>query len=123
VTDPLITRAAQDLFRRHCPPETVRQAEPAGWAPELWHELEVSGLAAAGTELPLGDAADLVRVAASFAAPVPLAETILVGWLCGCDVPPGPLTVAFRGRAPYGRVAAAILSAGGFVAGGGRPPA
>jgi acyl-CoA dehydrogenase len=116
VTDQLVAQVAADVFRRHCSPEVVRRAELEGWAPALWRELEESGLTAAGTALPLADAAEVVRVAAAHAAPVPLAETVLVGWLRGADVPAGPLTVVHRGRAPYGRVAAALLSGDGFVA-------
>jgi acyl-CoA dehydrogenase len=115
MTDPLVAEAAADVFRRHCSPEVVRRAEREGWSPALWRELEASGLAAAGTALPLADAAEVVRVAAAFAAPVPLAETVLVGWLRGVDAPEGPLTVVHRGRAPYGRAAAALLSGDGFV--------
>ena len=115
MTDQLVAQAAADLFRRHCPPEVVRSAEGEGWSPALWAELEASGLAGAGVALPLADAAEVVRVAAAFAAPVPLAETVLVGLLRGPDAPSGPVTVVHRRRAPYGRVAAALLSGEGFV--------
>jgi len=115
VTDQLVAQAAADVFRRHCSPEVVRRAEHDGWAPALWHELEASGLTAAGTALPLAEAAEVVRVAAGYAAPVPIAETVLAGLLRGADVPDGPLTVVHRGRASYGRVAAALLSGDGFV--------
>ena len=110
-----VARSATDVFLRCCPPEVVRRAEPEGWSPRLWRELEMTGLAAAGTELPLAEAAEVVRVAAAFAAPVPLAETVLVGWLCGAGAPPGPLSLVHRGRASYGRVAAALLSGDGFL--------
>jgi acyl-CoA dehydrogenase len=115
MTDRLVAEAAGDVFRRHCSPEVVRAAEREGWSPALWAELEASGLTAAGTALPLADAAQVVRVAAAYAAPVPLAETVLVGWLRGPGAPAGPLTVVHRGRAPYGRVAAALLSGDGFA--------
>jgi acyl-CoA dehydrogenase len=115
MTDQLVAQAAADVFRRHCSPEVVRGAEREGWAPALWRELEASGLTAAGTALPLADAAEVVRVAAAHAAPVPIAETVLVGLLRGPDTPDGPLTVVYRGRAPYGRVAAALLSGEVFV--------
>src|SRR5215472_559492 len=100
-----VARSATDVFLRCCPPEVVRRGEPEGWSPRLWRELEMTGLAAAGTELPLAEAAEVVRVAAAFAAPVPLAETVLVG----------PLSLVHRGRASYGRVAAALLSGDGFL--------
>jgi acyl-CoA dehydrogenase len=115
MTDQLVAETAADVFRRHCSPEVVRRAEAEGWSPALWRELEASGLTAAGTALPLADAAQVVRVAAAYAAPVPLAETVLAGWLRGADAPAGPLTVVHAGRAPYGRVATALLSGDGFV--------
>jgi acyl-CoA dehydrogenase len=115
VIDRLVVEAAADVFRRHCSPEVVRRAEREGWSPALWHELAASGLTAAGTALPLADAAEVVRVAAAYAAPVPLAETVLAGWLRGPDAPEGPLTVVHRGRASYGRMAAALLSGDGLV--------
>lgn len=107
---------AAALFEQYCTPEVVRQADVLGWSPSLWLELEAAGLDAAGTALPLAEAAEVVRRAAAFAAPIPLAETVLVGWLRGTGAPPGPLTVVHRGRAPYGRAAAALLSGDGFVA-------
>ncbi|MBO0682501.1 MAG: hypothetical protein J2P45_05025 [Candidatus Dormibacteraeota bacterium] len=107
---------AAALLERHCTPEVVRVAELEGWSAELWRELERAGLAAVGIVLPLAEAAEVVRAAAGFAAPIPLAETVLVGWLRGTQAPPGPLTVVHRGRAPYGRVATALLSGDGFVA-------
>jgi len=116
MTDQLVARTAADVFRRHSSAEVVRRAEREGRAPALWRELEESGLTAAATVLPLAGAAEVVRVAASFAAPVPLAETVLVGWLRGGDAPAGPVTVVHRGRAPYGRVAVGLLSGEEFVA-------
>lgn len=113
--DPLVKQTAVDVFKRHCSPEVVRRAELEGWAPGLWRELEASGLTSAGTQLPLAEAAGVLRVAAGFAAPVPLGETVLAEWLRGADAPPGPLTVIHRGRASYGRVAAALLSGDEFV--------
>lgn len=106
---------AADVFGRHCSPELLRGVEPGGWLPDLWRELEASGLAGAGVALPMAEAARVVRTAAASAAPVPLAEAVLVGWLRGVDAPPGPLTVIHGGRASYGRMAAALLSSDGFV--------
>jgi acyl-CoA dehydrogenase len=115
VTDPLVAGTALDVLQRHCAPEVVRAAEAEGWSPALWRELEESGFTAAGTELPLVEAAGVVRLAARFAAPVPLAETVLAGWLRGGDAPAGPVTVVHAGRASYGRVARALLSGDAFV--------
>jgi len=105
---------ATDLFRKHCGPEVVAAAELKGWCPELWSELEESGLARVGVEGAFSEAAAVVRVAARFAAPVPLAETVLASWLQD-DAPQGPLSVAYAGRASYGRVARWILVDGSMV--------
>jgi hypothetical protein len=104
----LLADTATDLFRRHSGPEVVAAGEREGWSPGLWSELEKSGLARVGAEGEVPEAAAVVRAAARFAAPVPLAETVLAAWLLG-DVPEGPLSVAYGGRAGYGRVARAIV--------------
>ena len=67
----------------------------------LWDTLEAAGLplawvpeARGGAGASLADGFGIVRVAARYAAPVPLAETLLAGWTlsqAGVDVPPGPL--------------------------------
>lgn len=91
------------LLTDHCGPDVVAAAE-GDWAPQLWEQLEQAGLTAIGVPEESGgsgggtaDAAAIVRVAARFAAPVPLAETILLsGWLrslAGLTVTPGPATV------------------------------
>ena len=63
-----------------------------------------SGLTQAWTPADLGgagasmtDGFDVLRVAGAFAVSVPLAETLLAGWLlsrAGIVVPPGPMTIA-----------------------------
>ncbi|MHB8499732.1 MAG: acyl-CoA dehydrogenase family protein [Candidatus Acidiferrales bacterium] len=58
------------------------------------------------------EAAAIVRIAASYAAPVPLAETVMASWLlleAGREVPAGPLTVVSEGKAPYASVARALV--------------
>lgn len=99
----LLVEAAADLFRRECSSEVVARAEREGWAPALWAALEESGLTRVGAEASREEALAVVRVAARFAAPVPLAETVLATMLEG-DLPErGPLSVAAGGRAAYGR--------------------
>jgi len=70
----------------------------------LWAAIEELGLAAAmlpeaagGFGIPVTEALSLLRVAGEHAAPLPLAETMLAGWLlarAGLDAPPGPLSLA-----------------------------
>jgi acyl-CoA dehydrogenase len=111
----LLTGAARDLFRRACTPEVVAEAEREGWAPRLWRALEESGLAHVGFEASREEALAVVRVAAEFAAPVPLAETVLAALVEPGLEARGALTVAAGGRAPYGRFAVHIVGAGAFA--------
>jgi acyl-CoA dehydrogenase len=86
-------------------PELLQAAEEdGGWPTALWEALDAGGLTRAllpenrgGAGGSWGDVQVVLRAAGRFAAPVPLGETILAGWLlgqAGLDVPDGPLTVA-----------------------------
>ncbi|HEU5196307.1 MAG TPA: acyl-CoA dehydrogenase family protein [Methylomirabilota bacterium] len=100
-----VTRLFNDLVTK----ELIESAEKGAWPDKLWSALEEGGLT-----LPLvpevrggaggdwRDAHTVVRAAGKHAAPVPLAETIVAGWLlgqAGLDVPLGPLTIAPLHRA------------------------
>lgn len=93
------------ILADRCPPEAVRAAEVTGWSAPVWDALADAGLPwvsvpeeAGGSGGTLADACAMLRTAGGFAAPVPLAETgVLGGWLlagCHMDVPGGPVTVA-----------------------------
>src|SRR5207237_1106178 len=79
-------------------------AEQGVWPKALWHALEESGLTLTwvpdelgGAGAALADGFAVLRAAGRFAAPVPLAETLMAGWLltqAGISVPGGPLTIA-----------------------------
>ena len=102
--DSIITDTATKIFQDLCEPETVNKAEKGEWPKALWDALEESGLpltwvsdeyGGAGAELADGFA--VLRVAGRFAAPVPLAETLLAGWLLAeakIAAPAGPMTIA-----------------------------
>ncbi len=95
-----VTRVCQDL----CEPGVINDAEEGKWPAALWDALEESGLTltwvsdeigGAGAEMADGFA--VLKVAGAFATPVPLAETLLAGWLlaqAGMQVPSGPMAVA-----------------------------
>jgi acyl-CoA dehydrogenase len=100
----LLVQSATDLLRDLCTPEEVRGAESSGMPAALWGSLTEVGFplvgvdeAAGGSGGDLADACALLEVAGEFAAPVPLAETgILGGWAlsaAGLPVPAGPVTV------------------------------
>ena len=104
MSDNIIVDTATRIFADLCEPQTVNAAEEGRWPEELWNALEESGLTltwvpdnlgGAGAEMADGFA--VLRVAGRFAAPVPLAETLMAGWLlaeAGISAPPGPMTVA-----------------------------
>ena len=95
-----VTRLFNDLATK----ELIESAEKGVWPDKLWRALEEGGLTlplvpesaggAGGTWL---DAHVVVRASGRHTAPVPLAETIVAGWLlsrAGLEVPLGPLTLA-----------------------------
>ena len=102
--DPLLIETLTRMLEEHCPPEVVARAEQGEWPRTLWDTLEATGLPLAwvpethgGAGASLADGFGIVRVAARYAAPVPLAETLLAGWTlsqAGVNAPPGPLAAA-----------------------------
>jgi acyl-CoA dehydrogenase len=100
----LLAETAQRLFTGHVDAKLLDAAKTTGWSDKLWHELEQAELPlvgvpeeAGGAGGSLSDAAAVLRIAARHAAPVPLAETMLAGWLLsnvGLKASRGALTVA-----------------------------
>ncbi|MBV8089024.1 MAG: acyl-CoA/acyl-ACP dehydrogenase, partial [Alphaproteobacteria bacterium] len=103
-TDNIIVDTATRIFRDLCEPATINDAEKGVWPKALWDALEESGLPLAwvpddlgGAGATMADGFAVLRVAGRFAAPVPLAETLMAGWLlarAGIPVPGGPMTIA-----------------------------
>jgi acyl-CoA dehydrogenase len=103
-TDNIIVDTATRIFQDLCDAKTVNTAEEGTWPQELWQALSESGLPATwvpeefgGAGATMADGFAVLRVAGHFAAPVPLAETLLAGWLlarAGIAVPEGPMTLA-----------------------------
>src|SRR3984893_18418264 len=103
-TDNIIVDTATRIFQDLCDPATVNEAEKGEWPKALWDALEESGLPLAwvpddlgGAGATMADGFAVLRVAGRFAAPVPLAETLMAGWLlsqAGITVPSGALTIA-----------------------------
>jgi acyl-CoA dehydrogenase len=80
VSDWLLIDGVQRLLADTCTHEAVQAAEVDGWSASIWDALAGGGYAdLAGLELE--DALALLRVAGEYAAPVPLAEAALAGWL------------------------------------------
>jgi acyl-CoA dehydrogenase len=92
------------LFTERVTQDVRESAEKGVWPAALWQQVEENGLtlpqvpeARGGGGGTWQDAHVVVSGAGRFAVPLPLAETMLGGWLlaqAGLDVPSGPLTVA-----------------------------
>jgi acyl-CoA dehydrogenase len=103
-TDTIIVDTATRIFQDLCAPATVNDAEKGAWPKALWDAIEESGLALAwvpeefgGAGASMADGFAVLRAAGRFVAPVPLAETLMAGWLlvrAGIAVPGGPMTIA-----------------------------
>ena len=103
-SDNIIVDTATKLFQDLCTTSVVNDAEKGQWPTALWNALEEAGLTVAwvpdtlgGAGAEMADGFAVARVAAGFAAPVPLAETLIAGWLlsrAGLQVPAGAMTVA-----------------------------
>jgi acyl-CoA dehydrogenase len=82
VSDWLLIDGVQRLLADTCTHEAVQAAEAEGWSASIWDALAAGGYTdLAGLELD--DASAVLRVAGEHAAPVPLAEAALAGWLLG----------------------------------------
>ncbi len=94
---------ASKLFADLFTPPVLARAEAGEWLAAEWQQLEKLGLPRALIPEPLGgfgidpvDALALVRIGGAHALPLPLAETMMAGWLlahAGLPVPEGVLTV------------------------------
>jgi acyl-CoA dehydrogenase len=87
-SDGMVAETATRMFRDLCDPATVNRAKDDAWKAPAWAALEDAGLTLAWVPDTLGgagaDVADgfaVLREAGRFAVPLPLAETLLAGWL------------------------------------------
>ncbi len=99
-----LAEAAERLFAQRCGTDVVSSAEAGNWPQALWTAVE--DLAAAQLLVPEArggaggdwlDACALLERAGEFNLPLPLAETVLAGWLldrAGLSHVAGPLSVA-----------------------------
>ncbi len=99
----LIVDTTHRILTDLCDKSVVDASEAGNWPSELWRTLEETGLTLAGIPGDSGgsggsyaDSLLAIRKAASFAAPVPMAETFIAATLlvqAGQKVPLGPMTV------------------------------
>lgn len=105
----LLAESAERLFGEHCTDTVLAAADGAAsdrssFPLGLWEAVRAAGFTAAllpeaagGFGASVAEGLGLVRVSARHAAPIPLAETMLGGWLlagAGLAVPEGVLSVA-----------------------------
>ena len=100
----IIAETATRIFADLADPQAVNSAADGGWKEPLWRALAETGLTLAwvgeqhgGFGASLADGFDILRVTGRFAAPVPLAETLLAGWLLSraeIASPAGAMSVA-----------------------------
>lgn len=96
--------SAQRLFSLHVDKTVLRAAEGGVFPQSLWDAVVEAGFttallpeAAGGFGATAAEALRILQIAAEHTAPIPLAETMLAGWLlahAGLDVPDGVLTLA-----------------------------
>jgi acyl-CoA dehydrogenase len=102
-TGDMLRETASRLCEQHCSRVTLRSADQGMWPAALWAAVEEAGLhramvpeVAGGFGVRVADAMSLLKVTGAHALPVPLAETMLAGWLlaqAGLAVLEGPLTI------------------------------
>jgi Acyl-CoA dehydrogenases len=100
----LLADSARRVFEDHCDRATKESAEKGAWPAQLWGQVTDAGFTAAitpesagGLGATMAEGMTVLRAAGAAAAPIPLAETMLAGWLlasAGLEVPDGPLSVA-----------------------------
>jgi acyl-CoA dehydrogenase len=100
----IVAETAARIFADLADPQTINNAKTDAWKDNLWRALEDAGLTLAwvpdtlgGAGANLSDGFEVLGVAGRFAAPIPIAETLLAGWLlsnAGITSPQGAMTVA-----------------------------
>ncbi len=108
-SDRIVAETATRIFQDLADPQTINRARDDGWKAPLWNALMEAGLTLAwvpeelgGAGAELSDGFEVLGIAGRFAVSVPLAETMLAGWLLTqgrLSSPAGVMTVApFRPR-------------------------
>jgi acyl-CoA dehydrogenase len=103
-SDNIVAETAARIFADLADPQTINRAHDTSWKEKLWRALSDAGLTLAwvpekhgGAGASLADGFAILGTAGRYALPVPLAETLLAGWLlarAGIDAPAGAMTVA-----------------------------
>jgi alkylation response protein AidB-like acyl-CoA dehydrogenase len=104
VSDNFVAETAARIFADLADPQDINKARDDGWKAALWQALADNGLTLAwvpeeqgGAGAELADGFAVLGVAGRYAVAVPLAETLLAGWLltrAGLKSPEGAMSVA-----------------------------
>lgn len=91
------------LFEDKCTKQVIDRAETGVFAAELWRAVSETGVplaalpeSAGGADAEWSDLYAVLRVAGRYAAPIPLTETMLAGWIAagaGLELSDGPMSV------------------------------
>ena len=121
-SDNIVVETAEKIFSDLADPQTINRDKKGAWKAPLWQALSEAGLPLSwvpedcgGSGASLADGFALLNAAGRFAVAVPLAETMLAGWLLAqakIASPEGEMTVAPAG--PKDRI---ILNADGSISG------
>lgn len=109
MTDPLVAEGVDRILASTCTPEVVARSEDEGWCAPVWDALAAGGFPwvsvpeeAGGSGGTVADAVAVLTAVGRHAAPVPVAETgLLGGWLlatAGLALPDGPCSVVATSR-------------------------
>src|SRR3569833_908308 len=100
----IVVETAEKIFADLADAQTINHDKQDRWKAPLWQALSEAGLPLAwvseefgGSGASLGDGFGVLGAAGRFASAVPLAETMLAGWLleqAGIASPEGEMTVA-----------------------------
>lgn len=103
-SDHIVAEVAARIFADLADPQTINRAKDGGWKEPFWRAVAEAGLPLAwvpeqlgGSGASLADGFAVVSTGGRFAVAVPLAETLLAGWLlarAGLRAPSGAMTVA-----------------------------
>ena len=99
----MLLESMNRLFEDHCTKQVADSAETGSFPEALWQAVSETGVplaalpeAAGGADAEWSDLFAVLRVAGRFAAPIPLAETMLAAWVAsaaGLEVSEKPMTV------------------------------
>jgi alkylation response protein AidB-like acyl-CoA dehydrogenase len=101
-SDSIVAETATRIFRDLCDPQTLNRAADGSWKAPAWTALEDAGLTLAwvpdelgGAGAEIADGFAVLRGAGRYAVALPIAETMLAGWLlarAGISSPRGAMS-------------------------------